>query len=88
MTQEIIKIDNLKCGGCANTVTKQIKAIEGVENVIVDLENSTVAIEKDDSVTREFLIEKLSKLGYPEEGTSSLMQKAKSYVSCAVGRLD
>ena len=33
-------------------------------------------------------IEKLSKWGYPEMGTSNLVQKAKSYVSCAIGRLE
>ena len=34
------------------------------------------------------LLEKLSKLGYPELGTSNVLQKAKSYVSCAIGKLE
>jgi copper chaperone CopZ len=88
MNKETIIIDNLKCGGCANTVTKKLQAMEGVKNVNVLLETSTVEIEKEENVTREALIEKLSKLGYPEIGTSNLVQKAKSYVSCAIGRLD
>ena len=88
MNRSTIIIDNLKCGGCANTVTKQLQAIEGVESVHVDLENSAVEIEKDESVSEESLIKKLSKLGYPPAGTSNFVQKAKSYVSCAIGRLD
>lgn len=88
MSKEIIVIDNLKCGGCVNTVTKKLQAMEGVENVNILLEISTVEIEKEDYITREALIEKLSKLGYPEIGTSNMVQKAKSYVSCAIGRLD
>ena len=88
MSKEIIVIDNLKCGGGVNTVTKKLQAMEGVENVNILLEISTVEIEKEDYVTREALIEKLSKLGYPEIGTSNMVQKAKSYVSCAIGRLD
>ena len=52
------------------------------------LESSTVEIEKTENVSREALMAKLSKLGYPEIGTSNLVQKAKSYVSCAIGRLD
>ncbi|HFB99821.1 MAG TPA: heavy-metal-associated domain-containing protein [Phaeodactylibacter sp.] len=88
MSKEIVIIDNLKCGGCVNTVTKKMSAVEGVLNVKVDLETSTVEIEKEDAITRAFLLEKLGKLGYPEQGTSSFSQKAKSYVSCAVGRLD
>lgn len=88
MNKETIVIDNLKCGGCANTVTKRLQEMDGVENVNVLLKTSTVEIEKEENVTREALIEKLSKLGYPEIGTSNLVQKAKSYVSCAIGRLD
>lgn len=62
--------------------------MEGVSNVRVDLETSTVEVEKEEKVTRTLLLEKLSKWGYPEMGTSNLAQKAKSYVSCAIGRLD
>lgn len=62
--------------------------MEGVSNVRVDLETSTVEVEKEEKVTRTLLLEKLSKWGYPEMGTSNLVQKAKSYVSCAIGRLD
>ena len=88
MNKEIIIIDNLKCGGCVNTVTKKLQEMEGVENVNVLLETSTVEVEKEENVSREALIEKLAKWGYPEIGTTNLVQKAKSYVSCAIGRLD
>ena len=88
MNKEIIIIDNLKCGGCANTVTKKLQEMEGVKNVNVVLETSAVEVEKEENVSREALIEKLSKWGYPEIGTTNLVQKAKSYVSCAIGRLD
>ena len=88
MNSETIVIDNLKCGGCVNTVTKQLKSIAGVGNVTIDLETSTIVVEKEEKVTRTLLLEKLSKWGYPEVGTSTLAQKAKSYVSCAIGRLD
>lgn len=86
--KEIIIIDNLKCGGCANTVKKRLEKMDGVSNVNVMLETSTVEVEKASEVSREAIIAKLSKLGYPEIGTTNLMQKAKSYVSCAIGRLD
>ena len=88
MNTETIIIDNLKCGGCANTVTKQLKSMDGVQNVTVDVETSTVVVEKEEAITRVLLLEKLAKWGYPEIGTSNLVQKAKSYVSCAIGRLD
>ncbi len=86
MTTEII-IDNLKCHGCANTITNSISKIPGVENVNVDVDRSSVEIEHGSQNNREEFLNKLSHLGYPEQGTSTTFQKAKSYVSCAVGRM-
>jgi copper chaperone len=34
----IVYIQNLKCGGCASTITKNIAAIEQVSNVIVTVD--------------------------------------------------
>ena len=83
-----IHIQNLKCGGCANTITKGISAIETVNNVAVNVEDSSVTF---DYASDEKLIEvkeKLKSLGYPEDGeANSLTAKAKSYVSCAIGKM-
>lgn len=87
MKQEIY-IENLKCGGCANTVTKGLENIEGVSNVAVDVEKSLVTFTSDENVT-ESVKAKLSSLGYPEVGDkNTLAHKAKSFVSCAVGRVN
>jgi len=88
MNKETIIIDNLKCGGCANTITKAIKKLGGVTNVEINHETSEINIEKNETTSREEIIEKLTSLGYPEAGNSNLIHKAKSYVSCAIGRLD
>lgn len=83
-----IQIENLKCGGCAATIKKGISAINGVNDVAVDVENSMVTIDLENADLVE-IKEKLSKLGYPEVGDkNSVLHKAKSFVSCAVGRLD
>ena len=84
-----INILNLKCNGCANTIKKGLSSIEGVDSVIVDLDNSEITI---NDVSDEIFTEvkaKLSKMGYPEVGdANSMLHKAKSFVSCASGRLD
>ena len=90
--QEIMKteiqIENLKCGGCAATIKKGILAIEGVNEIDVDVENSIVSISSENDNIEEIKI-KLSKLGYPEVGDkNTIVHKAKSFVSCAVGRID
>ncbi len=83
-----IVVDNLKCGGCANTITKKLSVLEGISNVSVDKDTSTVTYEYTDEKTPETVEAALAKMGYPKEGTSSLGQKAKSFVSCATGKMD
>ncbi|CAL2059585.1 heavy-metal-associated domain-containing protein [Tenacibaculum sp. 190524A05c] len=86
MIQEIY-IENLKCGGCAKTITSELSEIKGVDNVDVNVTDSKVTFNSPDSLV-ETIKEKLSKLGYPEVGdTNNIMHKAKSFVSCAVGRM-
>jgi copper chaperone CopZ len=82
-----IKIDNLKCHGCAHTITSGLLKTNGVSEVKVDHDTSSVQITHNDEATTDLLRSKLSSMGYPEFGTTSLGQKAKSYVSCAIGRL-
>jgi copper chaperone len=81
-------IQNLKCGGCANTITKNVSSIDAVTEVLVNVEKSDVSF---DYPSEEKLIEvkeKLKTLGYPEDGeANSLGSKAKSYVSCAIGKM-
>ena len=89
MEKIIIEVDNLKCGGCANTISKGILSIEGVTNVSVDNENESVTYEGSLS-TKDLVLTKLSSMGYPQKGSLSGLNaglaSAKSYVSCAIGK--
>ncbi len=85
MTQNIT-VENIKCGGCMNSIKSALMKIDGVENVSIDKDTETVTI--DGTVERENLIQTLSKLGYPEKGNNNLLKKAKSFVSCAIGKMD
>jgi copper chaperone len=84
-----VNIDNLKCGGCATTITQSLSHLAGISNVDVDVDRSIVSFEAND---RAFAAAKtkLDQLGYPESGTASGLHSAvataKSYVSCAIGR--
>ncbi len=83
-----IQIENLKCGGCAATIKKGILGIDSVSDVEVNVETSEVKVSHGDNIV-DRIKEKLSKLGYPETGDkNTVLHKAKSFVSCAVGRLD
>ena len=88
MTTETIYISNLKCGGCAKTITKELSAIQGVESVHVDNDNDSVTVSYE-NVKRSSLIDKLHHLGYPEATEENgLLLQLKSYASCMVGRIN
>ena len=83
-----LEILNLKCGGCANSIKKGILTIEGVDEVSVDLETSKVSVNSEEEMIIKMVKEKLSSMGYPEVGdTNTVLHKAKSFVSCATGRM-
>ncbi len=88
MKTEVIKVENLKCHGCAKTIRRELTWIGEVIGVDVNLENSSVKIDyAGKNRMREVFLEKLRKLGYPEEGTGNINRRMKSYVSCAIGRM-
>ena len=91
MIQEtaIIAIQNFKCHGCANTITTQLSKLEAISDVKVDNDTNSVSFKYYDKIAYNLVVDKLSSLGYPIEGENNAFhKKAKSFVSCAVGRMN
>lgn len=85
----IIQIDNLKCHGCANTIRKEIGKLHDVTQVDVVHETSSVEIHYNGETDREEeFAAHLKSLGYPKTGTGHIGNKVRSYVSCAIGRIN
>ena len=83
-----IEIVNLKCNGCVNTVKKGVLSIDGIETVEVDLDASKVTVPTIDQGLIDDVKAKLSQMGYPEiSDANTMIHKAKSFVSCATGRM-
>ncbi len=90
-----ISVENIKCSGCAGTITKRLGALDEVDDSKVDIENGVVTVTFIESVDAEtskaVVAQLLLKLGYPEtgsvEGLKAATTKAKSFVSCAVGKM-
>ncbi len=87
-----VEVNNVRCEGCANTIKKAL-AKEGFMGVEVDLscEPRKVTVELEDEASTAHFRAILRKLGYPfsDEKVSfgnSATLKAKSFVSCAVGK--
>ena len=86
-----IAVENIKCGGCANSIRSRLIDERLASAVDVDVEHGRVHIDGEPEA-RERVVVTLTQMGYPEtgsvEGIKAAAAKAKSFVSCAVGRLD
>ncbi len=86
-------VDNIKCGGCGNSIRKRLLEIDSIDEVVVDPEQGQVEVSTtDDSARlRQQVLAALVAMGYPEkgslEGLGSIKAKATSYVSCAIGKM-
>lgn len=84
-----LKIQNLKCSGCANTIITKLSDLKGVQDISVDNETNTVTFDYENEVNLIETKDVLTKLGYPEVGDkNAITTKAKSFVSCAIGRMN
>jgi copper chaperone len=83
-----IYIQNLKCGGCAKTITNKLSEINEIEDINVLIDESAVTFNYKNESIINVVKETLKNTGYPEiSDENSLLTKAKSYVSCAVGKM-
>jgi copper chaperone len=84
----IFEVENIKCGGCMNTIRKGLENLPGVTSAAPDNTNGTVTVDFDEkTATIAAISDKLASMGYPLAGENSLVKKAQSYVSCMVGRV-
>jgi copper chaperone CopZ len=84
-----LNIQNLKCSGCANTILTKLSNLDKVSGVTVDVENNSVTFDYQDDFALHEVKETLKSNGYPEEGENNpLVTKAKSFVSCAIGKMN
>ena len=86
-----LAVENIKCGGCANSIRSRLIEEGLAQTVEVDVELGQVRVDGNPEWRSQVLIE-LAKMGYPEvgsvEGLRAATAKAKSFVSCAIGRID
>ena len=86
-----IAVENIKCGGCANSIRSKLLDQQLAQQVDVDVEQGQVHVDGNPE-WRQRVADALAQMGYPEtgsvEGIKAATAKAKSFVSCAVGRLD
>lgn len=82
-----IQVENIKCGGCMNSIKTALLKIANVQEVTIEKETEMVTINSELPVDRKEIVNQLVKMGYPEVGNNNILHKAKSFVSCAVGNV-
>lgn len=86
------EVENVKCGGCANTLKTKLKDIFGEVEVDLEVFPRKITLDIEEKQIDELKIS-LRKMGYPlsTDQLSTLENvgaKAKSFVSCAIGKMD
>lgn len=83
----IFEVENIKCGGCANSIKKELLKINNNVFIGVDVEEGKIKITGIGELDRDLYIKRLSEMGYSERGKGNIIDRAKSYVSCMIGKL-
>ncbi len=63
-----LEIEGMSCNHCRMRVEKALKAVEGVEKVIVDLDNGTAEVSSTKEIERNLLREVIEDAGYALKG--------------------
>ena len=87
--KETIYIQNVKCSGCAQTIQSKLESIKDVSAIEINVGQGFVSFDVDSIETTNVVKKTLKSIGYPEQGhENSIGSKAKSYVSCAIGKMN
>lgn len=90
--QQTFEVLNVKCGGCANTLRKNLATDFGEIHVDLECEPRKITLDIEEGQLENLKIA-LRNLGYPlvsdELNTlQTLTTNAKSFVSCVIGKMD
>ncbi|QKE28582.1 copper chaperone [Arcobacter acticola] len=90
--KQTFEVLNVKCGGCASTLTKSLKDEFGEVSVDLEVHPRKITLDIEDEKLDALKV-KLRSLGYPLttdelSGFEKAATTAKSFVSCAIGKFD
>ncbi|MCK0160987.1 heavy-metal-associated domain-containing protein [Allomuricauda sp. F6463D] len=83
-----LQVQNLRCGGCVKTISNKLSEIKDIKDVIVDKDSSSVSFGHQSADDASLAKEALRQMGYPIiDEQNGFVEKAKSFVSCASGKI-
>ncbi|MCL1904140.1 MAG: cation transporter [Oscillospiraceae bacterium] len=60
----VVSIKGMSCGKCVNSITAELNKIDGVFDVVVDLDEKNATVEHDSSVSEDDIKEGIMAAGY------------------------
>jgi copper chaperone CopZ len=67
MNNKTVKIPNIGCDGCVNTIKSEIGTLAGVQHVTGDVNSKFVTVEWNPPTTWESIVAKLTEIDYPPQ---------------------
>ena len=62
--------------------------MDQISDASINIEEGKISFESLNENSKVEVLSALKKLGYPERGTGTTLDNAKSYVSCMIGKID
>jgi copper chaperone len=69
VTTTVISVPEVHCGHCVSSIEGALVPMDGVSSATVSLEQTTVTVEHDDSVSRDALVAEIEAQGYEVAGS-------------------
>jgi copper chaperone len=84
-----LKLQNIKYGGCTNSINAKLLELSWIHDLRVSAANSEVSFSYETVNDLGIASHTLTHKGYPAEGNDNkLLSKAKPFVSCATGKIN
>jgi len=58
------RVDNIRCDGCAASIDRALRRIEGVKDIDTDVEGKRVTVEHDERISAAEIVEFLREIGF------------------------
>jgi len=66
MTTEQFRVPGVACQHCVRAITDEVSTMEGVQRVLVSIDDKTVTVEHTDQVSSDAVIAAINEAGYDD----------------------
>lgn len=68
MASETLRVPNISCGHCVNTIKRELEMLDSVASVTGDVDTKLVTVEYANGESPQEIRQTLEEIGYPADG--------------------